>query len=187
MKKIIETERIVLREWEERDFEPMCAINQDPRVMEFFPRFIGPDQTKQFIEKVERHLDEKGYSLYAAEVEGRFIGFIGLLDVDFEAHFTPAVEIGWRLAHDAWGKGYATEGAHAVLKDGWNRLGLEEIVSFATEGNWRSRRVMERIGMVRNPQDDFDTPKLPQNHPLKHHVLYRAKNPSRQEKENDIN
>jgi 3-dehydroquinate dehydratase/shikimate dehydrogenase len=102
-----------------------------------------------------------------------FVGFIGLAEPSFNAHFTPAVEVGWRLAFDHWGKGYATEGAKAALEYGFETLNLNEIVSFTAIQNMRSRRIMEKIGMQHDPKDDFDHPKLPEGHPLRRHVLYR--------------
>jgi RimJ/RimL family protein N-acetyltransferase len=102
-----------------------------------------------------------------------FIGFVGLSVPRFEAHFTPCVEIGWRLAYEYWGRGYATEAARAVLDFGFQQLALREIVSFTTTANLRSRAVMERIGMTRTPADDFDNPGVPAGHALRRHVLYR--------------
>ena len=104
---------------------------------------------------------------------GAFAGFIGLSRPPFEAHFTPCVEIGWRLALEHWGRGYATEGARAALQLGFEELGLEEILSYTVPGNLRSRRVMERIGMVHDAAGDFDHPSLPKGHALERHVLYR--------------
>jgi len=105
-----------------------------------------------------------------------FIGVVGLETVSYQAHFTPAVEVAWRLARAYWGKGYATEAAQAALDYGFEQLGLDEIVALTVPANWRSRRVMERLGMTRVPKDDFDHPKLPDG-PLKRHVLYRLHNP----------
>lgn len=121
------------------------------------------------------HISECGFGFWAASLieTGEFIGMIGLINVQFITHFTPAVEIGWRLAFKHWGKGYATEGAKASLTYGFNTLNLKEIVSFTTEKNIRSRHVMEKIGMHRDSKDDFDHPKLPDGHPLRKHVLYR--------------
>jgi RimJ/RimL family protein N-acetyltransferase len=102
-----------------------------------------------------------------------FIGFVGLSVPTFEAHFTPCVEIGWRLAQEHWGQGYATEAARAAIDFGFQKFELSEIVSFTVPDNLRSRAVMERIGMTRSPADDFDHPALPENHPLRRHVLYR--------------
>lgn len=176
---IIETPRLILRTWEDADFEPMCRINQDPEVMRYFPDLQDRVETKQFIHKVNAHFDQYGYGLYATQLKetGEFIGFIGLLNVIFIAHFTPAVEIGWRLALAHWGRGYATEGAKAVLDYAFNTLAIPEIVSFTTVENQRSRRVMEKIGLKHDPADDFDHPNLTTDSPLLRHVLYRLGNP----------
>jgi RimJ/RimL family protein N-acetyltransferase len=127
------------------------------------------------VRRIREHFEAHGYGIWAAELPGvaSFIGFIGLAIPGFEAHFTPCVEIGWRLARAHWGQGYASEGALAALDFGFDRLGLKEIVSFTTTTNLRSRRVMERIGMARRAGDDFDHPNLPESHPLRRHVLYR--------------
>ena len=130
--------------------------------------------------RIREHFDRHGYGLWAVEVPGvaDFIGFVGLAVPRFESHFTPCVEIGWRLAREHWGRGYATEAAHAALEFGFLDLALNEIVSFTATTNRRSRAVMERIGMTRSPDDDFDHPSLPEGHPLRRHVLYRAGRPA---------
>jgi RimJ/RimL family protein N-acetyltransferase len=112
-----------------------------------------------------------------------FIGFVGLSRPSFSAHFTPCVEIGWRLSHEHWGHGYATEAARAAAWDGFERVGLREIVSFTAVANQRSRRVMQLLGMHRLEHEDFDHPLLPQGHPLRRHVLYRLQ---RHEFERDL-
>lgn len=172
----IRTERLTLRPWQESDLEPFVKLNSDPRVMEY----IGlrtRDESAAFIRRASDHIQRQGYGFWAASLNqtGEFIGYIGLNRVLFEALFTPAVEIGWRLAFEYWGKGYATEGAKAALEFGFETLNLEEIVSFTAAQNMRSRRVMEKIGMHRDPSDDFDHPKLSEGHPLRRHVLYRLK------------
>lgn len=122
-------------------------------------------------------LEEQGWGLWAVSIPGvaEFIGFIGLAEPSFNAHFTPAIEVGWRLAYDFWGHGYATEGAIACLRYGFEKLSLNEIVSFTAIQNMRSRRIMEKIGLHHDPKDDFDHPKLSEDHWLKKHVLYRLK------------
>ncbi|PCI75540.1 GNAT family N-acetyltransferase [Candidatus Aerophobetes bacterium] len=173
--KILETERLILRTWIDTDLQPMCAINQDPKVMQYFPSLQDLDATKHLITKINAHFDTYGYSLYAAvrKDTDEFIGFIGLLNVNFKAHFTPATEIGWRLASNQWGQGFATEGAKAVLDYAFKTLEIPEIVSFTATDNAPSKRVMEKIGLSRQKSDDFDHPKLNDNSPLKRHVLYR--------------
>lgn len=172
--KILETERLILRTWND-DLQPMLAINQDPKVMEYFPSLQDLEMTKNFIDKVNAHFENHGYSLYATvrKDTNEFIGFIGLLIADFKAHFTPATEIGWRLSSKHWGKGFATEGAKAVLDYAFRELKIPEIVSFTAAGNAKSIRVMQKIGMQHNAGDDFDHPKLDDTSPFKRHVLYR--------------
>jgi ribosomal-protein-alanine N-acetyltransferase len=173
----LRTARLRIRPWREEDFEPYAAMNADPRVMEFFPGVLSPDESRMRMARGHARLAERGYGLWPIEVPGGapFIGMVGLTDPDFAAPFMPAVEIGWRLAAEHWGKGYATEAAQAVLAYGFERLGLAEIVSFTTVANVRSRRVMEKLGMRRAAGDDFLHPSLPDGHPLRPHVLYRLR------------
>ncbi len=172
---ILKTKRLILRTWQEQDLDPMSTINQDPLVCEFLPKIGDRAVTKTLIQLFINHYKNYGFTAYAVELKsrGEFIGFVGLLMPSFEAHFMPAVEIGWRLDSQHWGKGYATEAAKAVVDFAITTLKLEEVVSFTVEKNIRSRRVMEKIGMHHNPHDDFDHPKLPIYHPLCRHVLYR--------------
>jgi len=171
----IETARLRLRSWRDSDREPFAALNANPQVMEFFPECLSREQSNAGVDRILAHFDEHGFGFYAAELasEQRFIGFIGLNTPEFETHFTPCVEIGWRLAADSWGRGLATEGASAVVQHAFGKLGLKELVSFTVPANIRSRRVMEKLGFTHNPADDFDHPGLPEGHPLRRHVLYR--------------
>jgi len=173
--EVITTVRLLLRRWRESDREPFQALNADPRVMEFFPSTLSPEESDQAIARVERDFDLHGFSFYAAEFTETqtFIGFVGISIPSFDAPFMPAVEIGWRLAYDYWGRGLATEGARAVVCHAFETLKLPSLVSFTVPTNLRSRRVMETIGMVHDPASDFDHPRLPQGHPLRRHVLYR--------------
>ena len=159
------------------DAEPFAAINCDPRVMEFFSRPLDRAESDAFLARNQAGIAADGYGLYAVEVKesGAFIGYVGLARPTFEAHFTPAIEIGWRLAREAWGEGYATEAARAVVEHAFGPLGIEALVSFTAEWNRPSRRVMEKIGMTHDPADDFLHPKLPPEHKLSRHVLYRLK------------
>ena len=174
---MIETERLLLRRWKEEDREPFYRVNSDPRVMEFMPECLTRAESGQLFERINEHFRKHGFGLFAAELrkEQLFIGFIGLAVPSFKAHFTPCVEIGWRLAADHWGRGLATEGAEAVAEHVFTELALEELVSFTVAANSRSRRVMEKIGMTHNAADDFDHPNLPEGHPLRRHVLYRMR------------
>jgi RimJ/RimL family protein N-acetyltransferase len=172
---MLETERLILRRWRDADRAPFAALNADAQVMEHFPSPLGEHESAAFADRVAAHWRLHGFGLWAVEVrDGEpFIGFVGLMRVDFEAAFTPAVEIGWRLARTAWGAGFASEGARACLEFAFETLSLDEVVSFSVPANRRSRDVMRRIGMKRDRDGDFDHPRLPQKHPLQRHVLYR--------------
>ena len=143
--------------------------------MEYFPSPLSRPQSDDLAARIQRHFAAHGYGLWAVEVRGGapFIGFVGLSHLEFEAAFSPAVEIGWRLAFAAWGKGYATEAARAALRFALEDIQLPEVVSFTAEANQRSRTVMERIGLTHDESDDFDHPGIPRDHPLCRHVLYR--------------
>lgn len=147
--------------------------------MEHFPAPLSRAQSDDLIEAIEAGFEVNGFGLWALELResGEFIGFTGLAVPSFEAHFTPAVEVGWRLARSAWGRGYATEAARAALAFGFEQAGLDEIVSLTTVGNRRSRAVMERLGMTHDPAGDFDHPGIPVGHPQRRHVLYRLAPP----------
>lgn len=175
---VVRTERLVLRQWCEKDLASFADLNADARVREYFPKLLSRQESDASVKLMAGHIERDGWGFWAASLAqtGEFIGFIGLEDVNFSAPFNqsaPAVEIGWRLAFDYWGKGYATEGALAALKYGYKILNLDEIVSFTAVANQRSRHVMEKIGMHHDPKDDFDHPNIPDGHPLKRHVLYR--------------
>jgi RimJ/RimL family protein N-acetyltransferase len=171
----LSTERLILRRWREADHEPFAALNADPDVMDYFPFRLTRAQSDQLISRIEAGFDQRGYGLWALELRAtdELIGFTGLDTPSFEAHFTPAVEVGWRLARSAWHNGYATEAARASLAFGFEEAGLEEIVSVTSIVNLRSRAVMERIGMTHDPADDFDHPDLEEGDRLSRHVLYR--------------
>lgn len=173
----LRTSRLVLRAWRDDDLAPYAALNDDPRVMEHMPQRLSRAESDAQAERIRAHFDAHGFGMWAVEIPGvaPFVGFVGLMVPAFDAHFTPCVEVGWRLAHDAWGKGYATEGARAALDFGFRALGLDEIVSFTILANRRSWHVMEKLGMRRTPDDDFDHPRLPEGHPLRRHVLYRLR------------
>ena len=171
----IVTPRLVLRRWRTTDRDPFAALNADPRVMEHFPKTLTREESDAAADRIAAHFNEHGYGSWAVEIPGvtEFAGFVGLVHPRFEAHFTPCVEIGWRLAAEYWGQGYATEAARAAVAYGFNSLQLDQIVSFTVPANLNSRRVMEKLGMSRDPADDFDHPLLPEGHALRRHVLYR--------------
>lgn len=173
----LETDRLILRRWRASDREPFRKINADPRVMEFFPKTLSAPESDALIDRTEGQFAVRGFGLWATELRENqsFIGYVGLAVPAFEAAFTPCVEIGWRLSADHWGKGLATEAAREVLRYGFDEVNLSEILSWTAVANARSRRVMEKLGMLHDPADDFDHPNLPQGHSLRRHVLYRLR------------
>lgn len=175
MEYIITTPRLGLRDWQKSDIQPMTELNLDPRVMEFFPSIPTPEQTLSFIKGMKVAYKEKGYCYFAADRldTGQFIGFIGLMYQDYESPFTPHTDIGWRLAVDAWGNGFATEGAQACLDFAFRKLDLQEIRSVCPLQNFRSENVMKKIGMSKI--GEFDHPKIPDHSPLKTCVVYQIK------------
>lgn len=171
----METGRLILRRWRSGDVAPFAEMGNDPKVMEFYPSLLSTAESEAFIQRAEKNIEKNGFGLWAAEIKetGAFIGYVGLNIPAFEAAFTPCVEIGWRLAKAYWGKGYATEAAHACLRYAFDKAGLEEVLSWTYTGNHRSRKVMERLGMEPHPLREFAHPLLAEGHPLRPHVLYR--------------
>jgi RimJ/RimL family protein N-acetyltransferase len=167
--------RVCLRRWRDEDREAFAAMNSDARVMEFFRSCLSRVESDAMVDRIEKHFGEHGFGLWAVEVPGvaPFIGFAGLDVARFSAHFTPCVEVGWRLAFAHWRHGYATEAARLALGYAFGTLALSDVVSFTSAANHRSRAVMERLGMRRDPAEDFDYPSFPEGHPLRRHVLYR--------------
>jgi RimJ/RimL family protein N-acetyltransferase len=165
----LRTDRLLLRRWRDADRAPFAALNSDPVVMEHFPAPLTREQSEALVDRIEAHFDEHGYGLWALEVDGAFVGFTGLVWQTYEASFTPALEVGWRLARSAWGHGYATEAATAALALGLDRVG--SVVSTTAVTNVRSQRVMQRLGMRHDGA--FDHPRVPEGHPVRPHVLYR--------------
>ena len=171
---LLRTPRLGLRRWRPADMDPFVRMNQDQEVMEYFPRLWTPAESAALVDRIEAHFEEYGYGLYATDRldSGDFIGFVGLSRPTFEAWFTPCVEIGWRLRRDAWGLGFATEAARAVLHYGMEEAGLEKILSFTAIVNGRSERVMQKIGMTRI--GEFDHPRIEDGSWVRRHVVYEA-------------
>jgi RimJ/RimL family protein N-acetyltransferase len=175
MTESLETERLILRQWRESDRQPFRELNADARVMEFLPGLLSPAASDEMMDRIQQSFQLRGFGLFAAELRAdqSFLGFIGLSVPGFNAHFMPAVEIGWRIAARHWGSGLATEGAREVLQFAFESAGLDSVVSFTVPANIRSIRVMEKLGMTHDAADDFDHPRLPPGHALRRHVLYR--------------
>jgi len=171
----LRTERLLLRRWQPSDLAPFAAINADPLVMGYLPAPLSAAESAGLMGRLERWFEARGYGLWAVEIPGEaaLIGFVGLTPVDSGMAFAPAVELGWRLARAFWGRGLATEAALETMRFGFDELELPELVACTATGNLRSRRLMERLGMRRDPAEDFEHPQLPAGHPLRAHVLYR--------------
>jgi RimJ/RimL family protein N-acetyltransferase len=169
------TPRLILRAWREEDLEPFARLNADERATQYLLHRLSREQSDALVERIGAHFERKGFGLWAVEAPGvaPFIGAVGLVVPGFSAAFTPCVEIGWRLAPEFWGHGFASEAARAALAFGFETLGLDEIVSFTVPANTRSQAVMQRLGMMHSPADDFDHPLVPAGHRLLRHVLYR--------------
>jgi ribosomal-protein-alanine N-acetyltransferase len=173
----LRTPRLLLREWRDEDTEAFATMFADPALTEFLqPPGDG------WVARARAHWDEHGFGQFVVELPGEqpFIGVIGLDQLRWAVPFAPAIEVAWKLARPYWGQGYAVEAARAAVEDGLFRLGFDEIVAFTVVDNWRSRRVMERLGMSRDPAEDFDHPRLvdERDHPLRRHVLYRIRRPA---------
>ncbi|TGL63232.1 GNAT family N-acetyltransferase [Leptospira sarikeiensis] len=170
---MLETSRLLLRKWKQEDLEPFSKMNSNPQVMRFFPKLLNQSETGNLISKMQDHWEKYGFGLFALEEKfsGNFIGFTGLMYTNFNSFFTPAVEIGWRLDHTFWGKGFAKEAASVSLKFGFETLHLREIVSFTSRINHASRGVMESVGLKYS--GEFEHPRVKLGSSLRTHVLYR--------------
>jgi RimJ/RimL family protein N-acetyltransferase len=176
---MLQTARLCLRRWLPSDLEPFAALNRDPEVMRYFPALRDRAESAASMRRIEADFEAHGFGGWAMDLPGTgFIGFCGLMVPRFTAHFTPCVEIGWRMARAHWGQGYATEAARAALADGFSRISLPEVVAFTPAGNRASWRLMERAGMVRDLLGDFDHPDVPEGDPLQRFVLYRISAPT---------
>lgn len=176
---MITTERLILRQWRRSDLEPWAAMNADPEVMRYFPATLSGEEAKAMIARAQAHIEEHGFGAWAMERrdDGAFLGFTGLMRLKDDNPLAPGVETGWRMARHAWGHGYASEAATASLKHGFEQLGLASIVAFTATTNLPSQAVMQRIGMARRADLDFDHPSLPKGHALERHVVWEATRP----------
>ena len=181
MTSSLQTDRLILRPWRDEDIEAWVDLCADERVMEFFPSTVERSESVRTALRLRERLDRDGYGWWVVQrrSDPKFIGAIALQEVPFEAAFTPALEIGWRMSVAAWGKGYATEGARAALQFAFEQLEWDEVVAMTSTLNGRSRRVMERLGVTRDPRDDFENPRIDPGHPLRPHVLYRTSRSAR--------
>lgn len=172
---ILETQRLILRQWQDSDLHSMAKINQDPKVMEHFPAPKTFEETRNFIAGNKALNEQVGYFLYAVELKNNhdLIGFVGLQPVGEDMPCAPAVEIGWRIGSKYWGQGYATEAAQAVVEHAFNNLGLNELVTFTATTNTRSEKLMQHLGFARSEDDDFDHPQIAEGHKLRRHLFYR--------------
>jgi RimJ/RimL family protein N-acetyltransferase len=169
------TPRLLLRPWRDEDLEPFARLNADERATQHLLHRLNREQSDAMVARIGAHFEREGFGLWAVEAPGvaPFIGAVGLMVPGFSAAFTPCVEIGWRLAPEFWGRGFASEAARAALTFGFETARLNEVVSFTVPANTRSQAVMQRLGMMRSPVDDFDHPLVPAGHRLLRHVLYR--------------
>ena len=171
----LQTSRLILRNWKQNDIEPFAILNSDPRVCDFLPNVLSQEETLTSVIKIQSHFKKHAFGLFAVELISTktFIGFVGLKYFSFDSHFTPSVELAWRLSWENWGQGLATEAAQKVTQYGFETLGLPEILAITAKNNQRSRRVMEKLGMFTNEDENFLHPQLEYSHPLAEHVLYR--------------
>lgn len=165
----LRTDRLLLRRWSDDDREAFAEMNADPAVMATIAAPMTRAESDAFVDRIEAAWDERGFGLWCVDLDGECLGFTGLA----VPWFADVVEVGWRIRSSFWGNGYAPEAARAALAFGFNRIGLDEVVSFTAVSNSKSRRVMDKIGLVHDPDGDFDHPSLPHGHPLRPHVLYR--------------
>ncbi len=173
------TERLLLRPWRHDDLAPFAALNADAEVMRHFPACMSREESDLLAGRIRQHFDTHGFGQWVVErrEDGAFIGVLGLLQVSFDAPFTPAVEIGWRFNRAYWRQGYALEAARAALAFAFGQLKLDEVVAFTVPANLPSQGLMLRLGMQRDAAGDFEHPRLPEGHPLRQHVLYRIRRP----------
>jgi len=170
----LKTKRLLLRQWQDKDLPEFAGLNADPHVMEYYPNTLDSQQSNEIAEKLKTLISDRGWGLWAVETlsDNKFIGFVGLHEPIYELPVNPCIEIGWRLAREHWGNGYATEAANAAINFGFEKLNLSEIYSFTSLANIKSRNVMERLKMI-DQKMNFEHPIIPEASPLREHVLYK--------------
>jgi len=171
-------QRVLLRQWEDRDCLSFAELNADPVAMRFFPSTLTREESDAVVDRLRAVIAKNGWGFWCLEIDGRCAGFTGLNVPTFDAPFMPAIEIGWRMLPRYWGRGYATEAARLALEYCFDVLKADEILAFTAPANARSRAVMQRLGMRRDIEGDFDHPRVAVGHPLRRHVLYRISQPS---------
>ncbi len=169
---------IKLRQWQNEDLDRFAEMNSDTEVMRHFPSCLTHEESEVMFHRLQQSIQDQGWGLWAVDVEGLAAGFTGLSKPKFTSHFTPCVEIGWRFRKEYWGKGIAFRAAQLAENFAFRELQLETLYSFTSTTNIRSRKLMERLDFLRNPEEDFLHPNLPDGHPLQKHVLYRKRNPN---------
>jgi RimJ/RimL family protein N-acetyltransferase len=171
----LRTRRTLLRQWKDSDLPQWIAMNADADVRRYFPSRLTEEEALAEAGRMRAAIAQRGWGMWALEVPGVMgvAGTVGLHVTTIDAHFVPCVELGWRLKREAWGHGYATEAAQAAMEFGFRKLGLDELVAFTTVTNMPSQRVMQRLGMHRDPRDDFDHPRIEAGHPMRPHLLFR--------------
>jgi RimJ/RimL family protein N-acetyltransferase len=171
----LRTKRTLLRQWKDSDLPDWVAMNADADVRRYFPTRLSEEEALGEVGRMRAAIAQRGWGMWALEIPGQLqvAGTVGLHVTTIDAHFVPCVELGWRLKREAWGQGYATEAAQAAAEFAFRDLGLDEIVAFTTVTNAPSQRVMQRLGMHRDPSDDFDHPRIEAGHPMRPHLLFR--------------
>lgn len=173
----LRTARTLLRQWKESDLPAWCAMNADARVRRHFAATLDFEQATQEAARIRAAIAQRGWGMWALELPGGlpFAGTVGLHVTTIDAPFVPTVELGWRLVPEAWGRGLATEAAQAAVHFAFEHLGLDEVTAYTAADNLPSQAVMQRLGMTRSPDDDFDHPSLEPGHPLRRHRLFRLR------------
>jgi len=172
---MITTARLVLREWRDDDADPLARLHESAEMMRYLGGPMSRAACDEMLTRLRTHWETRGFGAWAVEHEGRLAGMVGIIVPRWESRFMPCVEILWRLDPALWGRGLVTEAARASLRDGFEEHGFDEVLAFTVPKNERSWRVMERLGMTRNPDDDFDHPLVPDGDPQRRHICYRIK------------
>jgi RimJ/RimL family protein N-acetyltransferase len=176
---MITTERLLMRTWRDDDAEPLAKMHESPEMMRFLGAPMTHAQTREMLTRMRTHWETRGFGVFALQHQNELVGMCGIIVPRWESRFQPCVEILWRLHPDAWGRGLVTEAARAALKDGFEKQRFEEVLAFTIPANERSWRVMERLGMKRSPDDDFDHPLVAEGDPLRRHITYRIRSTER--------